>query len=215
MVIEGDYQVQVELRTQTGIPADNIINTFAFQWLGGGAPDFGALVTLINGFYNTIGSDYLSNVLSNGTGAHQVKIYDLTDPSPRPPVHIGTFTRAGGPAPLPTEVAVCASFQGIQEAGHSQARRRGRVFIGPLRVATIDSGTDGYPRVSNATRSDIALACSNLAEDAVLVDWAWCVWSRADDVLYVVNNGWVEDEFDTQRRRGPGPLTRTTWGAGT
>lgn len=214
MVIEGDYLAQVELRTQTGIPADNIINTFAFQWVGSGSPDFETLVSLLSAFYAEMGTDVFSNVLSQGTGAHQVKIYDLTDPSPRPPVHIGTFTRSGGTNPLPTEVAICASFQGIQEAGYSQARRRGRVFIGPLRQATITAGTDGYPRISNATLTAIADACSDLQANASAVDWAWCVWSRADDELYIVNNGWVEDEFDTQRRRGPGPLTRTTWGAG-
>lgn len=215
MVIEGDYQVQVELRTQTGIPADNIINTFAFQWLGGGAPDFEALVGLIDEFYDDIGTTILSNVLAGGGLAHQVKVYDLTDPSPRPPVHIGSFTQTGGTSPLPAEVAICASFQGIQEAGHPQARRRGRIFIGPLREDTISTGTDGYPRISNTTRSSIATACTNLQENGATADWVWCVWSRADDQLYSAHDGWIEDEFDTQRRRGPGPLTRTTWGIGT
>lgn len=214
MVIEGDYQVQVELRTQTGIPADNIINTFAFQWVGSpGSPDFGALAGLIDDFYDDVG-DNLSNVLSGGGLAHQIKIYDLTDPSPRPPVFTTTFTQQGGTNPLPVEVAICASFQGIQEAGYSQARRRGRIFIGPLRTNTIQAGTDGYPRISSNTRNDIATACENLQANASAADWPWCVWSRADDQLYIVNNGWIEDEFDTQRRRGPGPLTRTTWGAG-
>lgn len=214
MVIEGDYQVQVELRTQTGIPADNIINTFAFQWVGSGDPDFETLVGLIDDFYDEMGQDVFSNVLAGASGAHQVKIYDLTDPSPRPPVHIGSFQQTGGTNPLPAEVAICASFQGIQEAGYSQARRRGRVFIGPLRSATIGTGSDGYPRVSVGTRTAIATACSDLQANASAADWAWCVWSRSDDELYIVNNGWIEDEFDTQRRRGPGPLTRSTWGAG-
>lgn len=214
MVIEGDYQVQVELRTQTGIPADNIINTFAFQWVGVGAPDFETLVTLIDDFYDEVGTDVFSNVLALANNAHQVKIYDLTDPSPRPPVYVGTFTQTGGTNPLPTEVAICASFQGIQEAGHSQARRRGRVFIGPVRSAALSVGSDGYPRVSGSARSAIATACTDLQANASAADWAWCVWSRADDELYIVNNGWIEDEFDTQRSRGPGPLTRTTWGAG-
>lgn len=124
------------------------------------------------------------------------------------------FTQEGGTSPLPTEVAICASFQGVQEAGHSQARRRGRVFIGPIRQAAIQIGTDGYPRVSSTARNAIATACTNLQANASAADWPWCVWSRADDELYIVNNGWIEDEFDTQRRRGPGPLTRTTWGAG-
>ena len=214
MVMEGDYQVQVELRTQTGIPADNIINTFAFQWVGVGVPDFGALAGLIDDFYDDLGGDILSEVLASGGLAHQIKIYDLTDPSPRPPVFSTTFTQQGGSNPLPVEVAICASFQGIQEAGHSQARRRGRVFIGPLREATVSTGTDGYPRISNVARATIATACTNLQANASAADWPWCVWSRADDELYIVNNGWIEDEFDTQRRRGPGPLTRTTWGAG-
>lgn len=215
MVMEGDYQVQVELRTQTGIPADNIINTFAFQWVGGGAPNFEALVGLIDAFYNDVGTDILSNVISQGNNAHQVKVYDLMDPSPRPPVHIAQFTQTGGTNPFPAEVAICASFQGLQEAGYSQARRRGRVFIGPLRQATSQAGSDGYPRVAGSARDAIATACTNLQENGATADWVWCVWSRADDQLYYVHDGWIEDEFDTQRRRGPGPLTRTTWGIGT
>lgn len=214
MVIEGDYQVQVELRTKTGIPADNIINTLAFQWVGSGPPAFETLVNLIDEFYDEMGSDVFSNVLAAGSGAHQVKIYDLTDPSPRPPVHIGYFGQGGGTNPLPTEVAICASFQGIQEAGQSQARRRGRIFLGPLREDTITTGSDGYPRISPTARNAIATACTNLQANGSMAEWVWCVWSRADDELYIVNNGWIEDEFDTQRRRGPGPLTRTTWGAG-
>jgi hypothetical protein len=214
MVIEGDYQVQVELRTQTGIPADNIINTFAFQWVGSGAPDFETLVLLIDAFYDELGTDVFSNVLAIATDSHQVKIYDLTDPSPRPPVHVGYFSQSGGTNPLPAEVAICASFQGIQEAGHPQARRRGRIFIGPLRQATVATGSDGYPRISTSARTALATACTDLQANASMSDWAWCVWSRSDDELYIVNNGWIEDEFDTQRRRGPGPLTRTTWGAG-
>lgn len=214
MVIEGDYQVQVELRTQTGIPADNVINTFAFQWLGGGAPDFASLGGLIDSFYGDLDTGILSSVISSDTNAHQMKVYDLTDPSPRPPVYLHEFTQGGGGSPLPAEVAICASFQGLQEAGHSQARRRGRIFIGPVRQTTSEAGSDGYPRVSASARSTIAAACTNLQTNGSLADWVWCVWSRTDDELYIVNNGWIEDEYDTQRSRGPGPLTRTIWGAG-
>lgn len=95
MVIEGDYQVQVELRTQTGIPSDNIINTFAFQWTGIGAPDFQALSGLVDEFYDDIGETVLSNVLSSGSANHQIKIYDLTDPSP-PTARVHAVVHSGG-----------------------------------------------------------------------------------------------------------------------
>jgi hypothetical protein len=39
----------------------------------------------------------------------------------------------------------------------------------------------------------------------------WAVYSRRDNAGYLVSNGWVDDAFDIQRRRGVSALVRSLW----
>lgn len=217
MVLPTDYQAQVELQTSSGIPADNVINTFALQWGGGGTPDetdWVAVAAALSTFY-TSWQSYRSTTVPAG-GAHHVKAYRLSDPSPRVPVATVPVSIGGGTASsrFPSEVACCLSYTSFVESGDHPARRRGRIFLGPLAGSSSSTGADGFVRPSAGFQTDIGEAGAQLALDVLATGFTWCVWSRTDDELFPVIGGWVENEFDTQRRRGPAGTSRTPWAVG-
>jgi hypothetical protein len=109
---------------------------------------------------------------------------------------------------MPPEVAICLSYQAAKISGVPQARRRGRVFIGPLNTSAM--GTDGRP--ATAFINALVGAADALKDPAGAPDWDWSTWSSFDPtVSTVIDNGWVDNEFDTQRRRGRKYTTRTTF----
>nr|CRY97694.1 hypothetical protein [uncultured prokaryote] len=203
---------QIELRAASLIPADNTVNTLYFDI---DRSDIGVTEeTIMNSVGNSIWKLYdgISNWLSAkalaATG-NEVKFYDLADPSPRVPFFIYDLPLIpmGNTDHLPMEVALCTSFQGDKESGVSQASRRGRIFIGGLSNSSNDNG-----RPLDALRSALAQATHDLAEDSGNEsNWTWIIWSRTNSAGTTVKNGWVDNAFDTQRRRGVSPTTRSTW----
>lgn len=199
----------------SGLPEDRFINTFAFRRpLIGTVGDFenieAALVDFWQANNGAAGGSLGNHLGAEVPGDWTLRIYGLTDPEPRAPVYeaSGDFGYSAG-ASLPHEVALCLSFQGANVSGLPQERRRGRVFIGPLANAANIVTTGGRPAASIITAG--VEACSNLRSDVVLNGIAWCVNSRVDEALVEIIDGWVDNAFDTQRRRGLVPTARTTW----
>nr|CRY96626.1 hypothetical protein [uncultured prokaryote] len=132
--------------------------------------------------------------------------YRMSDPTPRQVVYSGAITgltmstTAG-----PTEVAFVVSYQAARVSGLPQARRRGRFYLGPLEAqdtARPDAGQ--VTAVKNAAGS--LLTASNAA-----TEWTWAQYSPTNGVGTNVDNGWVDDEWDTQRRRGRTATYRETF----
>lgn len=190
------YRTQVALQMDSGVPEDRAVNTW---WcIADDLTALGLFVTQLGTFYQAI-DNYLSSAV-NTTG-HVIKSYDMADPEPRAPVLVVTGTTlTTGTTAMPAEVATCMSFQAVQQSGQSQARRRGRVYIGPLAQNTLHSS--GTPE--GAWTSALVAAGQALldASDAAAT-WSWAVYSRVDQTAISVSNGWVDNAFDTQRRRGP------------
>jgi hypothetical protein len=148
-------------------------------------------------------------------------LYDLADPEPRVPKGEGPFNIVpSGTESLPTEVAACLSFQGLAASGVNQARRRGRVFLGPLnRECTVMVG--GRTLLEPGRQTVIADAADALLNSQALAGVPWAVFSptaRATgaslfDATTIVNNGWVDNAFDTIRSRGTDPSTRVVFSA--
>lgn len=214
-------RVQCTLESTSLIPENDAINVWHFQILTG---DVGSNITdikiALNTFYAQIEDIYNVNTL---TGVIRQKTYDLADSAPRTPVdagELGTFTFSDADA-LPTECAITMSFEGELASGTNRARRRGRVYLGPLDIGPA-STTDGYVRVGITMAETITAAASNLISAGGL-DWRWCVfspttagtppWSEATLGLasIPVDHGWVDDAFDTQRRRGTAAQFRYTF----
>jgi len=133
------------------------------------------------------------------------------------------LTHGTGPA-LPAECAVCCTTGGFAELGDwpateaSARSRRGRFYVGPLDsgVVTSDSVEAYYGRPSTAVRDAIALGAKTIGEHVtgglVPSGISWVVYSRAVRTVTQILGGYVDNEFDTQRRRGMDPTERTEWG---
>jgi len=200
-----DYSVQIAFETTSGVVSDYCVNTWSFF-----ADDTTALalaVASLKDFYDQNRNLYSNNVIQ---GPHVIKAYDRADPTPRAPVLMDTYSFAVAPSgnPLPHEVAVCLSFQGERASGEVQARRRGRVYLGPVQTGAVDS--DG--RVDSAFISDIITGAGDLLTASTAAGaWTWDIWSTVTDNNVTVFDGWVDNSFDTQRSRGRETTTRTTF----
>lgn len=200
------YRHQFIIHTADAVPANFATNTLYSQ----GADDSEAVASteLFIDMFQAWGSIYSTFVAQNN---HGVKVYDMADAEPRAPIYEATWNLLAAPsqAPLPSELAICASFQADPLSGMAQARRRGRIFLGPVGVNTLDTG--GRP--TSAIRTTIANAME-ACYDAFVADpgaITWVVWSQVAGSASVVVDGWVDNDFDVQRRRQQAVTARTVW----
>lgn len=214
-------RAQVIIPLDSGVPEDAIVNTFYFDQDDNGLlppPDdsYDAVVQSLADFYQVF--DALLYPSSIGTDA-TVRIYDMRDPEPRQMRRLDTFPIAGGLTdPLPNEVALCASFAADYVSGVNPQRRRGRVYLGPVATgATLITGSQSRP--SAAVMAAIITALESLLTPADVggSSLSWALYSRADDLggatiddsFHDVQRGWVDNAWDTQRRRGPAATSRS------
>lgn len=180
----------------SGAPNDKAVNVWHFL-----ADDenelFTAAYVQVTTFYSAIDGLLSSAVASTG---HRARAYDLADTMPRAPV----FDDDPGPLTvgvnaLPSELACCVSYQAPRQSGLSQARRRGRLYIGPLSAAWVN--TDG---TMNATAlSTLGTAVQNFLDASqAATTWSWQVYSPTNLASIEVTNAWIDNAWDVQRRRG-------------
>ena len=195
------YRCQITLAMDTGLGEDATTNTMYFD-----SDTEAALADVfdeISTMYSTFGT-VLSSLVDTGTSS--IKAYRLSDPEPRIPVRqsgLGVFTTSS--AAGPTEVACVLSYEGARVSGLPQARRRGRMFIGPIGPTSTDRPSSGLiAQVLSGAQG--LLDASDLA-----TDWTWAQYSPTNGVGIDVTNGWVDNEWDTQRRRGRKATLRSTF----
>jgi hypothetical protein len=201
------YKVMITIPMTSGLPEDAAVNTWHCDALSlpGGYEDF---VDELEVLYREIGDLWSTKVDDTKVRA---TVYRMADPTPRAPVFTRLLTGlTKGSAALPPEIAITCSFQGERTSGESQARRRGRVFLGPLSTVWT-STTDPTVAAANLTKISNAFNAFVGASD-ISATFDWCVYSPSDASLVPVNNGWVDNAFDVQRRRGTDPTTRSLWG---
>ena len=219
------YRCQVSIPYYTAIPEDVVTNTWHFRWGGIVPPEsgnFAQMLVLLENFYESV---YFSATVGQ-MATHmrplltRAKIYDLDEPTPRTPIldMPVPLTVSTVNATVPTELALCLSFQGPPVSGEPQARRRGRVFLGGWGHISGTGAASSFPQPMTAALTNIATAAATLKSAGDAVDWLWCVYSpteaaQATDPPYdtLVTNGWIDNAFDTQRRRGNAPSARTTF----
>lgn len=208
----ASVRAQVTFEAPSGLPEDRMINVLHFNL---GASDYAAHVAAIDAALTQFwGEEFVG--LSVGEllspyvqRAFTIRYYDLTQGEPRTPTVMNhALAAAITDVGLPEEVAIVASFHGEPPV---TARRRGRIYIGPLvnnsAVISMASATDGT-NVALGARSTIIAACEVLATSGV----GWCVRSITPSENFVpIVGGWVDDALDTQRRRGPDASLRSVW----
>lgn len=202
------------------LPEDRFVNTFHFDT---SAPeDFDVLkleiVTLMADFWATQhNGSALRDFISPYVVSIAIQVYDMELPPHAREPHVDTLSVSGTAQSvpgLPEEVSVCVTLEG---AAPVTPRRRGRFYLGPLNSSTnvLVPGSTTDPARPNITGAQsvgfvAAAACTQLATQ---VDVPWCIRSTRPAENYVrIVGGYVDNAFDTQRRRGPDSSDRLVWG---
>jgi len=218
------YSVQHSLQGNSGLAEDRFVNTIHVIDIPLETADFPAIAEAMRQFYRPTTGQGPANYMSNAANApgRSIKIYDLSDGLPRTPVYEVTDSAApwtdSAIQPLPSEVAVCLSFKGADESGEVPARRRGRMYIGPLQVNAMTTSTSNAAMVAPTFISELALAAIRLRTALEAAGVAWVVYSPTNDPTgvgvagsaTVLTTYWIDNAFDTQRRRGESATTRST-----
>lgn len=216
------FDALVILQGASGLPEDRFLNNWHFA-----APDvatdeaeaLSAIQFELGTFYETI-KEYLSSVALGAANLQiETRVYRADDPEPREalPVTLGVDISAFPAAGIPNELAVCVSFFSERNI----PRQRGRVFIGPLAPAAMEAGVSGAGdrRIAAACVTEMATAATGLLTGTNGVVWA-TKSTRPQQVplnplpppIYrQVTDGWVDNAFDVQRRRGTKATARTVF----
>lgn len=128
-------------------------------------------------------------------------IYDVSQPAPNYPKTVQTrFQDVVKPSTLNRDVAICLSYY----AGFNRPRYRGRLYIPACLVTTTIAGSNA----AQGQMDKVAALVPILAGlGGVNVDWG--VYSRVDNVFRKATDYWVDNAWDTQRRRGKKSTARS------
>lgn len=207
-------RVLTVMQGTSGLPEDRYINTWHFFTLGPFSTHVIDCFSVINRFWSadpTVGDPlgaYVSPVVSRSA---EMRAYNLSDPEPRvPTIEPLTFPSANDSNGLPEEVAAVISFHGDPPV---TARRRGRLYIGPLTRNTITSGSTSTYSAFNATFTGVILnAADNALDESQTEGAGWSIRSVTPSENFVpVVGGWFDNAIDIQRRRGAAATVRSTW----
>lgn len=213
-------RVQHIYRSISGIPRDNCVNTFHFT--GEGPLDETVaqeLVDRVSSFYNFTGGGQTVTVDTYMATAgmmnprEQFKVYDITGAPPHAPVldttPVPPTVNATVPKSLPNEVALALSYAGAPGPGLNPARRRGRIFLGPVSEVGLASA-GGLSRPTSNFVQNLAEAGKRFWGLCNAAGWPWCIHSQTDGTFIPVATCSVDDAWDVQRRRGLAPTYRFT-----
>lgn len=218
--MSGQYQVQNSIPYYTGIASDVVTNVFNFNWASSGTPSAGDITQVAN----SVAAFYEAAFLASSTpdmapymrpSLCRQKVYNMQDPTPRVPVldRVTALTvKLGTTGGLPPEVALCASFKATPTSGISLASQRGRIYVGGLGTGCFTAGaTTTFPAPTSLFISQLNTAAKALRDVAATTHFQWEIYSKKVGLSFLVASGWVDNAFDTQRRRGQAPTARTSW----
>lgn len=216
-ILTDIFKTQVVFFGNSGLPEDVFVNNWYFRNdTPLVAPD-GAIKRVLDSFYTgtpATGGQVGSFISSNVASPFEYRIYDLGEPPPRTrrvqaaaPLPNRTF------APLPAEVALTMSFF----AGRNLPRNRGRIYLGPFGVNAL-ANVNLRPNVQATLIAGIADRASNVGRTTENVTWVMVTRGGTKAPLdppgaKVITAGWVDDGWDTVRRRGLAPTTRSPFSA--
>jgi hypothetical protein len=210
----------------SGRPRDIAVNNFYFA---DGSADAHAMAAFwtpkVVDFYN--GSDegqsalalFYSNYIAHPS-CQVVAYEEATSPTTGPPILTSGFTLGTSAAStdLPLSTALCLSYAGAPGHGVPPKRNRGRVYLGPFNASAIadTGGGEHFPKpadslVAAAISSAHRLTAANSDENGY-----WSLLSRKQGSsgaapFIRISNGWVDNEWDAQRRRDGTATVRNSW----
>lgn len=209
----------VKLPYQNGMERDVSENVFWFDMPDGGSIDSAAeaIHPDLNGYYadgdtgHLSISGYLASFISRSAASIEYAKVDMATGIQQGYTIELPMTDLDTPAStsLPAEVALVMSMGG-STTGVPKASARGRIYLGPFATNAVSSAT-GYARPAPALITAIAWGATNRLLSALTGTYPWVVYSRKLRVITVVLGGQIDNEWDTQRRRGEDPTARTVF----
>lgn len=218
------HRIIVTIPATSGIPKDAITNTwYASDVVAHSVALVTAFTADLHDFYESWNT--YRSALHDWSNT-SFKAYDMSDPVgsgvTRPAFAAGPLglSATAAVSTLPSECALVMTFQSAVTFGLMRRRSRGRVYLGTFAAVAADS-TNGRPNASLITT--IATAGSALiAASAGAAEYDWVVYSGTGGAevpghhvdngdTYVVDNGWVDNAWDTQRRRGLAMTAKTVF----
>lgn len=197
---------QVTLLTDSVDPADYQSNGFAVQGDTASTTDLDTWAGAIKDFYDNV--LFIGGCLGLAQNNHIVKFYTIGAGPPNYPVYETTFNFDTNPGDIqmPMEVALCISYSNTTENTVPRARRRGRIYLSGWSESFNDAG-----RPVEANLSTLVGYYATYAGDVNAISGLTAgIWSRVNDVVYQIDTAWVDNEWDTQRRRGGKASERQT-----
>lgn len=229
------YRATAVLPRRTGVAADNVHNTFHVTTPGGSsASDADDIADAIQLFYNEI-AVHIGSQVTRAALACQIKVAALTIGSPgadddslTSPLAEKSFTMgavSGTGTNLPSDVAAVLTIRGdvtnqpVQVGSvdnppitRPRSRRMGRLYLGPLSNQAVDTDASTFEIKPGATfRTDVFDGIQAMVDSLALWGAIWGVYSRVNGILYPVLDIAMDNELDTQRRRGPRPSSKTLY----
>lgn len=229
--VSANVKAQIRLPSATGLPEDDVINGLHFYGQAAVvAADWTNVAGWIGAMYTTAYagmvhalSFYMTDVITSAAGC-SISFYDLSDPEPRVPFQVEQFTMNGNAgSPQPGEVALCISLATTTPAADPVRTRRNRFYLGRLAQNALSGGGPPsrpdtvafYPDVQKAMAATKAGLAAITAVD-------WIVYSQKQQTLdgsgggdathrREVSSGWIDNGWDSQRRRGYAATSRTTF----
>ncbi len=223
--------MQTSIQSPTGLPKDRFESTWHFRDVSGAvAADVAdaAALKLVD-FFQTVGSSghnvghYMCRSAAPGDEM-LITGYDFAASRPRPELGVVKFSygSASG-SQLPEEVALCLSYY----TDRNLPSHRGRSYVGPLNGSAMTGSSTPPSRpapefiaamVAAGTRlvvpgySTLTTVVTEDTFDATPSDTTtWCLYSPKLGTFNDVEHGWVDDEWDGQRRRRVEASARVTF----
>jgi len=220
------------IQSPTGLPKDRFEGVWHFLDTSG-APALEVATTAaykIADFFQTAGvvsGQHVGHYLARSaapTDHMSITGYDFASSKPRPELGVATFDYGSASASqLPEEVAVCISYY----TDRNLPSKRGRTYVGPLNGSAmtgssvppsrpeptflsslVDAGrrcrTIGFPATTPTF-----LTTGTFGGVTLLTTTAWALYSPKLGTFAAVEHGWVDDEWDGQRRRRVEASART------
>lgn len=215
----GIVRADVVMPYITGTPEDVVMNTYHFNVPIVGEDAFIAIFSALQNVYNTvptgatasIGSQ-LSAYIDRTADSCQILAYDAQNEGPPLAGGLWDLDSTAQLSSLPFEVALCGSYSAYQ-LGVDRRRSRGRIYFGPFNSNALTDPDDQPSVPTTSLMNSVSGALADLRDSGTLAtaEVEWVVYSRMNDAAYPVTAGWVDNAWDTQRRRQVEASTRINW----
>lgn len=189
------YKAVITTWCDTTDPTDGMQITPHFNDTGVGSDPQGLADDLLTRWTGFLGTAFKVT-------QRRVQLYNATSPPPNYPVAISEANMGAAVASnVNRDVAVCLSFY----SDFNRPRRRGRLYIPCVLMGLSPTGglVSGSILDKMITLPDVFAGLGG-------VDVSWGIYSKADSAFRKATHWWVDDSYDTQRRRGRRASTRRT-----